>query len=78
MKKGKKSFIYLELKGLKESKMEVVFSKGDRFITFLEAVVRKCSIKKVLLEISQSLQENTCNQRTPFIIEHLWWLLLYF
>ena len=29
-------------------------------ITFSEAVVRKCSVKKVFLEISQSSQENTC------------------
>ena len=26
----------------------------------LEAVFRRCSIKKVFLEISQNLQENTC------------------
>ena len=41
-----------------------------------EAVVRKCSIKKVFLEISQNSQENTCARgsfviklqaRTPFL-----------
>ena len=60
-----------------------------------EAAVRRCSVKKVFLEISQNSQENTCARvsifnkvassrpvnfakflRTPFIIEHFWWLLL--
>ena len=74
-----------------------------------EAVVQKCSVKKVFLEISEHTQENTCARvsffnkvaglkpatllkkrlwhrcfpmnavkflRTPFHIEHLWWLLL--
>ena len=64
-----------------------------------EAVARRCSVKKVFLEISQNSQENTCAMpatllknrlwhscfpmnfvkflRTPFLIEQLWWLLLY-
>ena len=29
-------------------------------IIVTEAVVRRCSVKKVLLEISQNSQENTC------------------
>ena len=48
-------------------------------------------MKKVFLEISQNLQENTCDKvsflikfpvnfveslRTPFFIEQLWWLFL--
>ena len=87
-----------------------------------KAVVRRCSVKKLFLEISQNSQENTCARvsfliklqacvfsciqseyrkirrpatllkkrlwhrcfpmnfgkflRTPFYIEHLWWLLL--
>ena len=51
-----------------------------------EAVVQRYSIKKVLLEISQNSQENTCARvsflsfvkflRIPFFIEHLRWLLL--
>ena len=78
-------------------------------ITWTEAVVQMCSIKKVFLEISQNSQENACARvsflvklqawrlqlylkkrlryrgfpvnfvkflRTPFYIEHLWWLLL--
>ena len=76
----------------------------------IEAVVQRCSVKKVFLEISQNSQENTCARvffnkvaglrpyacnfiknetlaqmfsyefceisKTPFFIEHLWWLLL--
>ena len=71
-----------------------------------EAVTQRCSVKKVLLEISQNSQENSCArvfyliklqarpvtllkrlwhwcfpvnfskfQRTPFLTEHLRWLL---
>ena len=68
-----------------------------------EAVARRCSVKKVFLEILQNLQENTRVRtsllikllkkkpwhrcfpvnlakfvRTPFLIEHLRWLLLLF
>ena len=77
---------------------------------FSETVVRRCSVKKVLLEMSQNSQGNTCASlffnkvadlksatllkkrlwdrcfpvnfakflRTPFLIEHLLWLLLNF
>ena len=31
----------------------------------VEAVIRRCSVKKVFLEISQNSQENTC-ARDPF------------
>ena len=64
--------------------------KLQRFVYLLslEAVVQWCSVKKVFLEISQNSQENTYvavsflikspeTPRTPFYIEHLWWLLLY-
>ena len=34
----------------------------------LEAVVQRCSVKKVFLKISQNLQENTCT-RVPFLIK---------
>ena len=34
----------------------------------LEAVVRRCSVKMVLLEISQNSQENTC-ARVSFLIK---------
>ena len=70
----------------------------------MEAVPKRCSVKKVFLEILQNSQENTCGRvsflnkvagevfscefwcfpvnsakflRTPFLTEHLWWLLLY-
>ena len=33
-----------------------------------EAVIRRCSVKKVLLEISQNSQENTC-ARDSFLIK---------
>ena len=67
----------------------------------IEAVVQRCAVKKVFLEISQNSHENVCARvsyfeikiptrqkhrrfpvnfvkflRTPFYIEHLWWLLL--
>ena len=66
--------------------------------TNTDAVARRCSVKKVFLEISQNSQENICTRvsvlikvfscefceiskntfsnRTPFLTEHLWWLLL--
>ena len=34
---------------------------------FAEAVVRRCSVKKVFLKISQNSQENTC-ARVSFLI----------
>ena len=78
------------------------------YYKLIEAVVRRCSVKKVFLEISQNSQENTCVRvsfliklqaapatllkkrlwhrcfpvnfakflRTPFLKEHLRWLLL--
>ena len=51
------------------------YSKDE---TTLEAVVRRCFVKKVLLEISQN-SHFPVNfgkfLRTPFFIEHLWWCL---
>ena len=53
----------------------------------VEAVVQMCSVKKVFLKISQNSHENTCDRdseifvkflRTPFYMEQLRWLLLYF
>ena len=38
------------------------------FLFLLEAVVQRCSVKKLLLEISQNLQENTC-VRVSFLIK---------
>ena len=40
-----------------------------------EAVVRRCSVKKIFLEISQNSQQNARARvsflRTPFLTEHL-------
>ena len=35
---------------------------------FLEVVIQGCSVKKMFLEISQNLQENTC-VRVSFLIK---------
>ena len=66
-------------------------------IQYLEAVVQRCSVKKVFSKISRKFAgKHLCQslffnkvagprgfpvnfvkfQRTPFYIEHLWWLLL--
>ena len=44
----------------------------------LEAVAQTCSVKKVFLEISQRRFPVNFAKflRTPFLTEHLWWLLL--
>ena len=38
------------------------------YCEILEAVVQRCSVKKVFLEISQNSQENTC-ARASFLIK---------
>ena len=52
--------------------------QGDFYFS-TEAVVRRCSVKTLFLEISQNSKENTC-ARVSFLIifftEHLRWLLL--
>ena len=42
------------------------FTPCDQIIA--EAVVRRCSVEKVFLEISQNSQENTC-ARASFLIK---------
>ena len=37
-----------------------IFSRLIKTFQSREAVVQRCSVKKVLLEISQNSQENTC------------------
>ena len=37
-----------------------MYDDGDDGDEILEAVVQRCSIKKVFLEISQKSQENAC------------------
>ena len=41
-----------------------------------EAVVRRCYVKKLFLEISENSQENTC-ARVSFSIHFLWGILYY-
>ena len=52
--------------------------KSERKESFVsEAVVWRCSVEKVLLEISQNSQENTC-ARVSFLIKwQAWGLQLY-
>ena len=38
-----------------------------RLFLLTETVVKRCSVKKVLFEISQNLQENTCARISFFI-----------
>ena len=38
----------------------------------LEVVVRKCSVKKVFLEISQNSRENTCAKVATLLKKRLW------
>ena len=52
---------------LKENKREYQFAYIIDVVALLdkvfsEAVVRKCSVKKVFLEISQNSLENTCDR----------------
>ena len=43
-----------------ESKISLKFAKVYPQKLFIEVVARKCSVKKLFLEISQNWQENTC------------------
>ena len=38
----------------------------------VEAVARRCSVKKVFLEISQNSQENTCVRPATLLKKRLW------
>ena len=42
-------------------------------IFFREAVVQRCSVKKLFLEISQNSQENTCTRASFFTKRHEAW-----
>ena len=55
-----------------------LYLRNVTFLQLLEAVVQRCSIKKVFLEISQNSQNFAKFLGTPFFTEHLWWLLLNF
>ena len=49
-----------------------MIKRTEAITRFWEAVVRKCSVTKVFLEISQNSQENTC-ARVSFIIKMQVW-----
>ena len=44
------------------------FKDYNKKVAWIEAVVQRCSVKKVFLEISQNSQENTC-ARVSFLIK---------
>ena len=45
---------------------EMILPNTADWIVFPDAVVRKCSVKKVFLEIWQNSQENTCARGSFF------------
>ena len=54
-----------------ESEASIKLFEGNEVIfnpIKIKAVVRRCSVKKVLLEISRNSQENTC-ARVSFLIK---------
>ena len=61
--------------GLDETSTEC---KVSIFLKYKDAVARRCSVKNVFLEISQSFKENTYASLffNKVAVEHLWWLLL--
>ena len=72
------------------SKLGILYGSAKIHNPALEAVVQRCSVKKIFLKISRNSQENTCARvswcfpmnfvkflRTPISIEYHWWLLLY-
>ena len=59
--------LYLTKKKLAE-KMPLDIVNFLWLLPYLEAVVQRCSVKKVFLEISQNSQENTC-ARVSFLIK---------
>ena len=74
-----KSLFYIHIyqnKRLRKKNVNNDFSRWKE----IEGVVQRFSVKKVFLEISQNSQKETLAQvkflRTPFFIEHLWWLRL--
>ena len=56
------------------SKSKNILTEKEHFThtTNAEAVVRRCSVEKVFLEISQNSQENTC-ARVSFLIQKSFW-----
>ena len=65
-------FLYTRKFFMRTIKVKII----DRYsilsnIESIEAVVQRCSAKKVFLEVSQNLQEITCS-RVSFLKERLW------
>ena len=59
----------------KKSKLR---KQGIIILVFIyKAVVQRCSVKKVFLEISQNPQENTCARVSFLIILQVWGRQLY-
>ena len=54
----KSKWVFLNTKIYRKRKLQVALVELD--MKMLEAVVQRCSVKKLFLEISQNLQENTC------------------
>lgn len=56
----------------------ILFSSFTSFSTSVEAVVKRCFMKKVFLKIvCQSLFLNKAEGLRLFLTENFWWLLLY-
>ena len=74
--------LYLEQDELLTKKGFPLIDDNPSLVKFQEALVQRCSVKKVLLEISHNLQENICARASvlvklqaflkPFSIEHVW------
>ena len=91
IKKKKKKNIAIFISYFLESILDdlrVFLVLSSQFYPLLiEAVVRRYSVKKMFLQISQNSQQKTCARcfpvsfakflGTPFFTEHLRWLLLY-
>ena len=53
-------------KGCKKMHFKKIRRKLGSVLNSVEAVVRRCSVKKVFLKISQNSQENTCARGSFF------------
>ena len=67
-------------KSLKKN-VSITWKASKVVFLFWEAVVQRCSVKKVLKKesLAQVFSCEFCEiSKNTFFIEHLWWLLLYF
>ena len=60
--------LYLEQDELLTKKGFPLIDDNPSLVKFQEALVQRCSVKKLFLEISQNLQKNTC-ARVSFLIK---------